>query len=140
EEHAAYANVRELKRQVEAGNFNSILAVLPEGSRLPHTPDSTHESIKREIQLPSQCIQYDQTLHQKWVGRSHRDLKDLEPHHARRVQQKYEVCLLNLLVKLAWVPFAPALPFHYNTHIGLDVGGKHNNRIMSCIGHGFGAP
>jgi hypothetical protein len=47
---------------------------------------------------------------------------------------------LNLLVKHHWVPFAPAQPFHYNVHVGIDVGGRHNNRIMACAGYGFAAP
>jgi hypothetical protein len=38
------------------------------------------------------------------------------------------------------VPFAPNDPFYYNVHVGLDVGGQHNNRAMACLGYGFMNP
>jgi hypothetical protein len=59
---------------------------------------------------------------------------------ARRIKQRYELCLWNLLAKLHWIPFAPLDPFNYNVHIGLDVGGRHNTRAMACLGHGFASP
>jgi hypothetical protein len=45
-----------------------------------------------------------------------------------------------LLVKHNWIPFIPANPFYYNVHVGIDVGGKHNNRVMASIGYGFMKP
>jgi hypothetical protein len=59
---------------------------------------------------------------------------------ARRIQQRYELCLWNLLAKLHWIPFAPRDAFNYNVHIGLDVGGRHNNHAMACLGYGFSRP
>jgi hypothetical protein len=64
----------------------------------------------------------------------------VEPKLARRIRQRYELCIWNLLVKHHWVPFAPNEPFHYNVHVGLDVGGQHNNRAMACLGYGFVNP
>ena len=59
---------------------------------------------------------------------------------SRQIRQRYELCLLNLLVKRHLDTVAPADAFHYNTHVGLDVGGRHNNRVMACLGHGFANP
>ena len=36
--------------------------------------------------------------------------------------------------------FAPLDAFNYNVHIGLDVGGRHNNHAMACLGYGFSSP
>ena len=115
-------------------------AVLPEGWRQPFRDDSTHEKIKQPIDVPSQCIQHDHTLPEAWVNRPHRDIVQEDQRLARRIQQRYELCLWNLLVKHHWIPFAPLDPFAYGVHIGLDVGGRHNNRAMACLGYGFGSP
>lgn len=135
-----YDNVDELGRYVTSKGFDSLLAVLPEGSRKPYRDDSTHEKIKQRIDVPSQCIQFDHTLPEKWVNKSHRDMAQQDERLARRIKQRYELCLWNLLAKLHWIPFAPLDPFNYNVHIGLDVGGRHNTRAMACLGYGFASP
>ncbi|MBN8603429.1 MAG: hypothetical protein J0M26_20505, partial [Planctomycetes bacterium] len=135
-----YENVDELGRYITSRGFDSLFAVLPEGSRKPYRDDSTHEKIKQRIDVPSQCIQFDHTLPEKWVNKPHREMEKEDARLARRIKQRYELCLWNLLAKLHWIPFAPLDPFNYNVHIGLDVGGRHNTHIMACLGHGFASP
>lgn len=135
-----YDNVDELSRFVGKHGYDSIMAVLPEGWRRPHRDDSTHEKIKQRIDAPSQCIQHDHTLPEAWVNRPHREMVQQDQKLARRIQQRYELCLWNLLAKLHWIPFAPLDPFNYNVHIGLDVGGRHNTHAMACLGYGFSSP
>lgn len=135
-----YDTVDELGRFVAKHGYDSILAVLPEGWRKPHRDDSTHEKIKQRIDVPSQCIQFDHTLPEAWVKRPHREMVQQDQKLARRIQQRYELCLWNLLAKLHWIPFAPFDAFNYNVHIGLDVGGRHNTHAMACLGYGFSSP
>lgn len=135
-----YESADELGRFVGKNGFDSILAVLPEGWRKPHRDDSTHEKIKQRIDVPSQCIQFDHTLPEAWVNRPHREMVQLDQKLSRRIQQRYELCLWNLLAKLHWIPFAPLDAFNYNVHIGLDVGGRHNTHAMACLGYGFSSP
>jgi hypothetical protein len=135
-----YDNVEELGRSIKAQNHDSLMAVLPEGWRKPHRADDTHEKIKQRMDIPSQCIQFDRTLPEAWVNRPHREMVQQDRHLARRIQQRYELCLWNLLAKLHWIPFAPLDAFHYNVHIGLDVGGRHNTHAMACLGYGFSSP
>jgi hypothetical protein len=135
-----YDTAIDLGRQVSQNGFDSILAVLPEGSRKPHRDDSTHEMIKQRIDVPSQCIQYDHTLPTLWVSRPQHEMLKQDSKLAWRIKQRYELCLWNLLAKLHWIPFAPVDPFNYNVHIGLDVGGRHNNHAMACLGYGFSKP
>jgi hypothetical protein len=139
-EQVFYKEVEDIARAVETRENDAVFAVLPESSHNRHTLDDTHDRIKRRIEVPSQCIHYDHTLPQKWIDRSHREFKDADPRLAKRIRQRYELCLLNLLVKHHWFPFAPAAPFHYNVHIGLDVGGVHNTHAMACLGYGFRQP
>jgi hypothetical protein len=135
-----YSDVEELRRHVENQKVNALFAVLPEGGRRPFNDENTHEKIKRRIDVPSQCIQHDHTLPEVWVGRPYADIKRDNSKLARRIAQRYDLCLWNLFAKLGWVPFAPADPFAYNVHVGLDVGGRHNNRAMACLGYGFATP
>jgi hypothetical protein len=135
-----YRDVEQLCAHIERKGFDALLAVLPEGWAEPHRDDSTHERIKRRIEVPSQCIQHDHTLPETWAQRPHREFADQQPKLARRIRQRYELCIWNLLVKHHWVPFAPADAFAYNVHVGLDVGGQHNNRAMACLGYGFANP
>ena len=107
---------------------------------MPYQANDTHEKIKQRIEVPSQCIHHDNTLPETWADKPHRVLREAQPQLARCVRQTYELCLGNLLVKHHWVPFAPADAFHYNTHVGLDVGGRHNNQVMACLGYGFQKP
>jgi hypothetical protein len=135
-----FDSVDELNSLVTKNGFDSLLAVLPEGWRRAFRDDNTHEMIKQRIDVPSQCIQFDNTLPEAWVNRPHRDMVQQDQKLARRIQQRYELCIWNLLAKLHWIPFAPVDAFSYNVHIGLDVGGRHNNRAMACLGYGFQSP
>lgn len=135
-----YKDVGDIEAAIEKGTYDVLLAVLPEGSRAHCRPDDTHERIKQRIQLPSQCMQNDRTLPAKWAARPFEEFQREDPRRAQRIRQSYELCLGNLLVKHHCFPFAPRDPFHYNTHVGLDVGGVHNTNAMACIGHGFRRP
>ena len=135
-----YKDVEHLRAHIEKKGFDALLAMLPEGWQEAHCGDNTHEQIKRRIEVPSQCIQHDHTLPESWVNRSHSEFMQAHSKLARRIRQRYELCIWNLLVKHHWVPFAPSDPFHYNAHVGLDVGGQHNNRAMACLGYGFANP
>lgn len=135
-----YRDVQELRIYAEENGYNALLAVLPEGIHVPPTSDDTHERIKRLIEIPSQCIKKDNTLPPEWVNKPHGEFTLKEGRLAARIRQRYELCLINLLVKHHWVPFAPVEGFFYNTQIGLDVGGKDNTDAMACLGHGFRNP
>ncbi len=139
-EYFLFNDVEHLRKKIERDGHDALFAVLPEGSRRAHRSDDTHEKIKQRIEIPSQCIQYNNTLPETWVNKSLREFRAVEPRLFRRIQQRYELCLSNLLVKHNWVPFAPEEAFHYNVHIGLDVGGQHNNTAMACLGHGLQRP
>lgn len=132
-----YQDGHDLARWIEKKGYDAALVVLPEGSRGKSSTNDTHEQIKQIVPIPTQCIHHNNTLPQSWVGKRHKDFVDAEPRLARRIKQRYELCLANLLVKHHWVPFSPAVPFHYNVHVGIDVGGRHNNTAMVCVGHGF---
>src|SRR5205814_920707 len=112
-------------------------AVLPEDSRDPQHAGDTHEQIKKSLGIPSQCIYFDHTLHRQWIDKTWNEIREKQAWHARMIQTNYEAILLNLLVKHGWVPFLPADPFHFNVHVGIDVGGQHNNYVMACIGYGL---
>jgi hypothetical protein len=135
-----YQDVEHLHAHIGKRGFDSLVAVLPEGWRQPFRDDDTHEKIKRRVEIPSQCIHHDHTLPESWINRPHSDFVREDPSYSRRIRQRYEACVWNLLVKHHWVPFAPVDAFHYNVQIGLDVGGQHNNRAMACLGYGFASP
>ena len=132
-----YKDIADIENAIANGTYDILLAVLPEGSRAPQRPDDTHEKIKQSVQLPSQCIQHDRTLPARWATRSFEECEREDSRRALRIRQSYELCLGNLLVKHHCFPFAPRDAFHYNTHVGLDVGGVHNTNAMACIGQGF---
>lgn len=135
-----YRDVEEIARYVDRGGYDAVLAVLPESSRDGFGPDNTHEKIKRRLEVPSQCLLYDHTLPKKWVDRPAREFKENDARMAKRIRNTYDLCLLNLLVKHHWFPFAPTSAFNYNVHVGLDVGGVHNTHAMACLGYGFHRP
>jgi hypothetical protein len=135
-----YRDVEEIARYVDRGGYDAVLAVLPESSRDGFGPDNTHEKIKRRLEVPSQCLLYEHTLPKKWVDRPAREFKENDARMAKRIRNTYDLCLLNLLVKHHWFPFAPASAFNYNVHVGLDVGGVHNTHAMACLGYGFRRP
>jgi len=135
-----YRDVQDIARHIDTGEHDALLAVLPESTQDSFGSDNTHERIKRAVEVPSQCILQSNTLPLVWCGKPYRQLKTEDPKLERRIAQRYELCLINLLVKHHWVPFAPAEPFFYNVQIGLDVGGKDNTHAMACLGHGFSNP
>lgn len=135
-----YGDAQAIRRRVEEGAYDALLAVLPEGIHVPPGPDDTHEQIKRLVEVPSQCIKMDNTLPATWVDRPHKEFTMKDGRRAARIKQRYELCVINLLVKHHWVPFAPVDAFFYNVHVGLDVGGKDNTTAMACLGHGFRNP
>jgi hypothetical protein len=133
-------DVEEIRQAAEQGGHDALLAVLPERSDWPARKDDTHERIKQRIEIPSQCIHWDNTLPRQWVDRPQGELEEANPKLARRILQKYQLSLGNLLVKSHWFPFAPATPFNYNVQVGLDVGGIHDTDAMACLGYGFARP
>ena len=135
-----YEDVESLKKEIERGEYNALLAVLPERSTVSYQEKDTHEQIKRRISVPSQCIHFNNTLSTKWTSRSREELEKSDSRTSRRIRWCYELSLGGLLVKLGWIPFAPVDAFNYNVHFGLDVGGTHNTDVVSCIGYGFRSP
>lgn len=135
-----YIDAEDLRRQVEDGQYDALLAVLPEESTERETRYNMHEEIKRRVELPSQCIRIENTLPREWIGRRPREFREREPRLAKNIRKKYEVTLDNLLVKHGWLPFVPAEAFHYNVHVGLDVGGRNNDTAVAAIGCGFSSP
>jgi len=135
-----YETVECLRRKIEQGNFDALLAVLPEKSSQPYRDGDMHNRIKRKIAIPSQCIHIDNTLPQRWVGKSSAMLKREKRPLWNALRNRYALCVDNLLVKHGWIPFIPAAPFHYNVHVGLDVGGRSNNTAFACVAHGLSHP
>jgi len=135
-----YRDVAEIRSFIERGKHDALMAVLPEGSDTGQSAGDTHELIKRAIGEPSQCVHHDRTLPSRFVGEPWQRIFQNDGRRARRIQTTYEICLGNLLVKHHWFPFAPRDPFHYNVHVGLDVGGVHNTQVMACLGYGFHRP
>ena len=132
-----FRNADELRSAVERNGCDTVLAVLPEGSRAPRSGNDTHEQIKKLLDVPSQCVQHDHTLSFQVATQQWADIKKIDDRRVRRTRQTYELCLGNLLVKHHWFPFAPYDPFHYHVHVGLDVGGVHNTDAAACLGYGF---
>ena len=135
-----YDGVREIEAGVQNRGVDSLFVVLPEGSGAPQSDDDTHDTLKQRIDVPSQCIQYDNTLDQKWVGKHYEEFRQNDPRRARRLKNRYRLAINSFLVKCHWVPFAPAEPFSYDIHVAIDVGGPHNNQVMACVGCGFARP
>jgi hypothetical protein len=133
-----FGSVDDIRREIERGHYDALFAVLPDNNDEMQT--SVHDQIKQRIDVPSQCIRYANTLDRRLVEIPYREFPEKKKRYGRRVQQMYDLCIANLLVKHNWVPFAPAEPFHFNVHIGLDVGGVHNTDAVSCFGYGFRNP
>ncbi len=129
----SFSDAHQLRTKI--GSADSALVVLPRDGG-----DDLHDRIKRQLEIPSQCIMAQNTLGHNWVDKSWQSIREQNARYARRIERQYKLTLMNLLVKLGWVPFAPAQPFHYGVHIGIDVGGKHNNKVMACACYGLGTP
>ncbi|HEX8286979.1 MAG TPA: hypothetical protein VF556_03230 [Pyrinomonadaceae bacterium] len=134
--YARYHNVEDIRREIVNNDYDAVFAVLP-GSRINQ---DVYEKIKQQIDVPSQCIELKNTLPRKFINTPPRILEQKELRLARKIRQRYELCILNLLVKHHWLPFIPTSKFCHNVQVGLDVGGTHNTDAVSCIGYGFNDP
>ncbi len=134
-----FRDVDEIRREVEQKKYDSAVIVLPPSKSNSKTKVDLHEQVKQRLEVPSQCILLRNTM-PKHVTCSLEELYKFERQKAARIQQRYEMVILNLLVKHHWLPFLPVEGFHYNVQIGLDVGGQHNTDAVSCIGYGFSNP
>lgn len=131
-----YHSVEDIRREIVKNEYDTVVAVLP-GAR---TNQDFYEKIKQQIEVPSQCIELGNTLPRRFINTPPQVLGKNEPKLARRIRQRYELCILNLLVKHHWLPFIPTSKFYHNVQVGLDVGGTHNTDAVSCIGYGFNNP
>jgi len=135
-----YKNAEEVRREVERHKIDAVLAVLPEKRwATPHSGD-THEQLKQRLAVPSQCIHNFTLDLDKFRGRTFAEIERADRKSAIRYRNRLDLTLGNLLVKAHCFPFVPAEPFKYNVHVGIDVGGRLNNRVMACMGYGFGSP
>ncbi|MGI0086043.1 MAG: hypothetical protein ACREBQ_13270, partial [Nitrososphaerales archaeon] len=50
----SYNQVDEIRKAIDLGCHDALLAVLPEGSSFSENPNDTHEKIKKSIEVPSQ--------------------------------------------------------------------------------------
>lgn len=135
-----YMNEDEIVKEVEQTGYDSVIAALPEGASAKQHSGDTHERIKKALSVESQCIHFDKTLHQRFLETSWEDLDKLpqwEGRKARAARSSYQAVLNNLLAKKGFIPFFPAEPFHFNVHVGIDVGGVHNNVVAVCVGYGL---
>lgn len=137
--HCLYTSVEQVRKEIEKGAHDSLLAVLPDQFADGKKVDF-YEQIKKTIQVPSQCIQARNTLPRKLINLSPDKLWKEHSSQVRRLRQRYELCVLNLLTKHHWIPFVPAEGFNFNVQVGLDVGGAHNTDAVSCFGYGFHQP
>ena len=135
-----YRRVDEIARHMDDHGYDAVLVALPESWRHMRNKHDTHEQIKKQVAFPSQCIFHDNTIPNRFSTWTLQRLDSQERRLLARVRQRLDLCLQNLLVKHHWMPFVPAEPFFYNTHVGLDVGGIHNGRVVACLGHGFQRP
>lgn len=131
-----FQNVEEIRREIERSRYDAAVVVLPPPQA--NRPD-LHEQVKQRLEVPSQCIMLRNTM-PKDVTCSLETLRQRDARKASRVQQRYEMVILNLLVKHHWLPFLPVESFYYNVQVGLDVGGPHNTEAVSCLGYGFSDP
>ena len=131
-----YRDAGELRRAAEEGGYDAVLAVLPDARR--HA-DETYERIKRTLEVPSQCLQGRNVVPQTWAERPPQELASKDARLARKLRNGLELTVVNLLVKHNWVPYAPATPYHFNVHVGVDVGGVHSTNAAACVGYGFAA-
>lgn len=133
-----YRDVEELRKKLADAGHDAVMVVLPEHSSQSGRPNDTHEQLKKRLDIPSKCIHHDNTLPEDLTQIRVRDLGEADKKTFNQVKQKYRLTLDHLLVKHGWIPFEPAEPFHFNVHVGLDVGGRRNDTVVACMGYGFG--
>lgn len=136
----AYKTEDEVVELVQDNTYNCVIAVLPEGSRTPQQSGDTHERLKKKLKVESQCIQHDNTLDKRYLDQPWKVIDKLpwpKKRKAYAARSNYQTILNNLLVKKGLVPFLPAEPFNFNVHVGIDVGGIHNNFVAVCVGYGM---
>lgn len=139
--HLIYSDSADLRSQTDNSQYDAVLAVLPERSDHPYGSDDTHDQIKRCLEIPSKCIHYDNTLPPEWVRTLPKHLThERDRIRYKRIMQRYRLTMDHLLVKCGWTPFRPAEPFNFNVHVGIDVGGRRNDQVVACVGHGFCQP
>jgi hypothetical protein len=134
-----FKNVEDLRKQLADAGHDAVLVVLPEHSSQSGRPNDTHEQLKKRLEIPSKCIHHDNTLAEHLAAIRVRDLDEAGKREFNQTKQKYRLTLDHLLIKHGWIPFEPAEPFHFNVHVGLDVGGRRNDTVVACLGYGFGA-
>jgi hypothetical protein len=134
-----YRDVNTLRKVIDQRGYDSVLAVLPD-HRPGSADDDTYDRIKRSLEVPSQCMQMRGVVPATWADRPTREMWRNDPRLARSLRNRLDLTVINLLVKHNWVPFSPASPYHFNVHIGLDVGGVHNTNAVACVGYGFAVP
>jgi len=122
-----------LKKQAIAKSYDALLVVLPD----EQNGIDWHEEIKKRVELPTQCIKVQNTLPSKWVTQRRTVLRKQDARLFNSLQNRYELCVDNLFVKHNWIPFFPATAFNYNVHVGIDVGGRINNKVVASVGHGL---
>ena len=138
--HVRFRNAEDVRREAEKNKHDAVLAVLPEKRwEAPHNLD-THEQLKQRLAVPSQCIHFYTLGLEKMHGRTFAEVERADRKFAIRYRNRLDLTLGNLLVKAHCFPFVPAVPFAYNVHVGIDVGGRLNNKVMACMGYGFGSP
>ena len=135
-----YRDAEDLCSQIKSGACDAVLIVLPESSAMSGRPNDTHEQVKKRLDIPSKCIHYDNTLPERFVGMPSEGLEGRDQRAARLIDATYRLTLDHLLIRHGWMPFEPAERFHFNVHIGLDVGGHRNDTVVACLGHGFAHP
>ncbi len=136
-DRASYRDAAALRKHIDQQGYDSVLAVLPDPRDHTANPDDTYDRIKRTIEVPSQCLQARGVIPATWADRPAHEFLRQDPRLARSLRNRLDLTVINLLVKHNWVPFAPAAPYHFNVHIGLDVGGIHNTNAVACVGYGF---
>lgn len=140
EHHVSFRNADDIRREADKHKSDAVLAVLPEKRWAPPHSGDTHEQVKQRLMVPSQCIHFYTLGLEKLRGRTFAEIERADRKVAIRYRNRLDLALGNLLVKAHCFPFVPAEPFKYNVHVGIDVGGRMNNRVMACLGYGFDSP
>lgn len=136
----AFRSVDQIQRVVRDDGYDCAFVLLPESRRSGRHANSVHRKLKKTLQIPSQCIHWDNALPPLFHGLDPRQMRHEAAHVFRRVQRQLDLSLSNLLVKANCIPFVSAASYHYNVHLALDVGGRANNKVMACLAHNLARP